>query len=695
MRGPHRTTLPPMPLPPSAPPPFDASLDFALLQQTVPSPIGRNRRALLWLLGFSVLLVGAVVTLVLYLNTFEREEEERRKTTDAQWLEQSVQFHFRRLEDDLVVLARQVVLGGDAVPATTAKTPSVQGGLLWREPGVVLSHGWLAADQAHDAQLGPGRWQADWSAHPGNRQVLATMQDVTRGLRRSAYAGPMHQSDGSLTDVVWLAVPFFERGQFAGNYLAAVAMDRAAKGLVPTWFTQNQVVRLVGAESDASPVREPGAKPYLAAMNLPGTDLFLEVAPQGGTPATVPRIFFLVALLFLLGMTVSLIALRRDFVKRQKMQVLLQAEVALRTAMENSVTIGLRAWDLNGKILYVNEAFCRMVGYGVSELVGKSAPLPYWPQDQANELRLVHRDIIAQGTRDDGVELQFQHRDGHLVDVLIHEAPLTTSGGEQLGWMSSVLDISERKRVQRMAALQQEKLEASGRLVAVGEVASTLAHELNQPLGALSSFASGLLNRLRGDSITAQEMVPVVARMAGLAERAGGVIQRVNALARKREISRQRLDMMAVLKRVLSGVQDLPGRQMVVLDADHPVWIDADELLLEHLVNNLVGNALDWAQRGGHPAQVRVGVECDYAQGMAALVVADTGPGVPAEAQADIFNAFFSTKEGGMGMGLAICRSIVEAHHGRIGVGRDPDLGGARFTVWLPLAQGPTDVPSP
>lgn len=668
-------------------------MDFALLQQTLPHHAGRNRRALLWLLGFSVLLVGAVVTLVLYLNTFEREEEDRRKTTDAQWLEQSVQFHFRRLEDDLVVLARQVVLGGD--PVASAKSPLVQGGLLWRQPGVVLAHGWMAADQTQEVQLGPERWQADWGGHPRNRQALAAMQDITRGLRRSAYAGPMRRPDGSLTDVVWLAVPFFERGQFAGNYLAAVAMDTAAQGLVPQWFAQNQVVRLVGAESDATPVNGQGAKPYRASMNLPGTDLFLEVAPQGATPATVPRIFFLVALLFLLGMTVSLFALRRDFVKRQKMQVLLQAEVALRTAMENSVTIGLRAWDLNGKILYVNDAFCRMVGYGVSELVGRSAPLPYWPQDHADELRLVHRDIIAQGTRDDGVELQFQHREGRLVDVLIHEAPLNTSAGEQLGWMSSVLDISERKRVQRMAALQQEKLEASGRLVAVGEVASTLAHELNQPLGALSSFASGLLNRLRGDNITLAEMVPVVTRMTGLAERAGGVIQRVNALARKREISRQRLDMLVVLKRVLSGVQDLPGRQMVMLDTDHPVWINADELLLEHLINNLVGNALDWAHRGGLQALVRVEVNDEPFQGMAALVVADTGPGVPAEAQADIFNAFFSTKDGGMGMGLAICRSIVEAHHGRIDVGRDPDLGGARFTVWLPLAQGLTDVPSP
>jgi two-component system sensor histidine kinase DctS len=282
-----------------------------------------------------------------------------------------------------------------------------------------------------------------------------------------------------------------------------------------------------------------------------------------------------------------------------------------------------------------------------------------------------------------------------LIDVLIHEAPLNTAAGEQMGWMSSVLDISERKRAQRMAAQQQEKLEASGRLVAVGEVASTLAHELNQPLGALSSFATGLLNRLNDGSISLSEMLPVVERMARLAERAGGIIKRVNAFARKRELSPQRLDMVAFLQRVLV----LFGDDNTLVPAwalpDHPIWVEADELLFEHLVNNLVGNAQDWAPHGGQRAQVWVGLSLDPAQGMAVLTVADTGPGVSDEAQATIFNAFVSRKEGGMGMGLAICRSIVEAHHGRIEVSRDPLLGGARFTVLLPLADHPPSKETP
>jgi two-component system sensor histidine kinase DctS len=183
--------------------------------------------------------------------------------------------------------------------------------------------------------------------------------------------------------------------------------------------------------------------------------------------------------------------------------------------------------------------------------------------------------------------------------------------------------------------------------------------------------------------------------MARLAERAGGIIQRVNAFARKRELSRQRLDLVGFLQRVLPllGADTLPAPAWVL--PDEALWVEADELLLEHLVNNLVGNAQDWAAQGHQHAQVWVALKSDASQGMAVLSVSDTGPGVAEDAQSTIFNAFVSRKEGGMGMGLAICRSIVEAHHGRIDVSRDPLLGGACFTVLLPLANNFAQKDSP
>jgi two-component system sensor histidine kinase DctS len=671
----------------SAPTAADQTLDFALLQQPAARHIGRNRRALWWLLGWLALLLGSVVALLMYLNHFEREEAARRRAADAQWLEQSVQFHFRRLEDDLLFLARHEVQPSHEDSHSPDSQPfDMKAGLLWREPDVVVASGWIPAGKANSRQAGPQRWLEDWQAHPDNAQALALMLSTSQGLRREAYAGLMFKPDGQATDVVWLAVPFFDRGQFVGNYLAAVSVEHALIALVPGWFKQDHSVQLLTNETTAQPDTA-----YRVGLQLPGTDLFVQVALTREQPATVPRIFFLVALLFLVGMLLSLYALRRDFVKRQEVQARLQAQVALRTAMENSVTIGLRAWNLSGRILYVNEAFCRMLGYGTTELIGRTPPFPYWPMDQREALERVHEGIMAQGTGGEGVEVQFQHSDGHLVDVLIHEAPLNTASGEQMGWMSSVLDISERKRAQRMAAQQQEKLEASGRLVAVGEVASTLAHELNQPLGALSSFSNGLLNRLHDGSITLPELLPVVERMAGLAERAGGIIKRVNAFARRRELSRQRLDLVEVLQRVLLSYSEDHTLVPTWSLPAHPIWVDADELLLEHLVINLVGNAQDWAPHGGQRAQVWVSLGLGDDHATAVLAVADTGPGVSEDAQTTIFNAFVSRKEGGMGMGLAICRSIVEAHHGRIEVSRDPVLGGARFTVLLPLANQSAD----
>ncbi|GAB4212553.1 MAG: PAS domain S-box protein [Rhodoferax sp.] len=658
-------------------------LDFALLQESVSRSPARNRVAMLGLLAFLALLVASVVMLVVYLKAFEAEEATRRRAADAQWLEQTVRFHFRRLEDDLLILARNT----PAQPRSALAQTKIDGGLLWQASEVVLTSGWLQApdERPNDGVL--ARWLSDRAAHPDNAADLALMQSTSMGLRRAAYAGPMRTTDGRLTDVIWLAVPFFDRGEFVGNYLAAVSIDKALQAMVPIWYLQEHPVRLALSDRDSlTPKKVDDLHPSTSiALDLPGVDLFMQVTQPPAVPTTVPRIFLGVALLFLAGMLAALWVLRRDLAKRQQIQLLLQAQVALRTAMENSVTIGLRAWDMDGRILYVNQAFSRMVGYPPEALIGTRMPFAYWPKEQHIQLARVHADIMGQGTDGQGVEVQFQHRSGQLIDVLINEAPLTTADGEQIGWMSSVLDISERKRAQRLAAAQQEALEASGRLVAVGEVASTLAHELNQPLGALASFANGLLNRLHAGSIRTDEVAPVVERMARLAERAGAIIRRVGDFARRRELTRQRVDLVAVVQRVVDGERP-PGVLLHWSPPRVPVWVEADALLLEHLVANLLGNALYWVTQGQatQGPQVALAVQSDAS--VARLTVGDNGPGVPPEAAEAIFRAFVSRKEGGMGMGLAICRSIVEAHHGHIHVGTDPLLGGALFAVELPLA---------
>ena len=165
-------------------------------------------------------------------------------------------------------------------------------------------------------------WASYWQQHSANPQALSTLQDIARGLRRSAYAGPMRTAEGTATDVVWLAVPYFDGGHYSGMYVAAIALQKALDVLVPGWFLRNQTVRLVADDLDPAPDSTPSSTPqrYRALMNLPGTDLMVEVVPQGPQASPVPRVFFLVALLFLLGMLASLAALRRDIAKRQQVQ---------------------------------------------------------------------------------------------------------------------------------------------------------------------------------------------------------------------------------------------------------------------------------------------------------------------------------------------------------------------------------------
>ena len=672
------------------------SFDFELLTRLDSGSGGRERRAAWWLLGLLAMLAVAVVALVLYLQTFEAEEEQRRKTADTQWLEQSARFHFRRLEDDLQVFAHRSRDGTSR--STMVPSEDIQAGLLMREPGVVRVHGWLGAGAALGASEVGLQLLADGAGTTGNAEALAVMQDVARELRRPAYGGPMAAAtDGASGDtVVWLAVPVFDRGVFSGNYLARLSLQKAVKAFIPAWFTDSHEVSLMN-ETQLAQAHRDASPPDQAFLELPGIDVALLVRTTRSESPTVPRTFFLVALVFLLGMLGALYALRRDFAKRQHIESQLKAQVALRMAMENAVTTGLRAWDRQGRILYVNRAFCQVVGFEPNELIGRRSPLPYWPADRATEMDLIHRDVTSQGTDQAGVEVQFQHKRGHLVDVLVHEAPLTTAGGEALGWMSSVLDISERKRAERMAARQQEKLEASGRLVAMGEVASTLAHELNQPLGALSGFANGLLNRLRQGRLSDEELVGVVERMEQLSAKAGRIIQRVNAFARRREMTRQRMDLNAFVRRVVEPLQRQRPGLIQLRRVNRPVWIEADALLLEHALLNLVNNAEHWAQQGARTPVVQVALEDGDSHCL--VIVSDSGPGVAPDQRDQVFNAFFSGKDDGMGMGLAICRSVVEAHHGVIDVVPSKDLGGACFTVKIPkfewVAESKFEQPSP
>lgn len=640
-----------------------------------------SRRALLWLVGLLTLVTACIVLLALFLRDVEAQEEELRRAADAQWLEQTLRFHFQRLEHDLA----QLDSAQPAPGAPLGPTPQLQrAGLLWRGEGVIAWQGWLAAERLDR----PAQWPAIMAAaelRPEDSGTLAVMLDTGRGLQRPAYAGPLPGGQRPGEPLLWLAVPRFEQGRFLGNQVAAIRIERALEQIVPAWFLADHALLTLDDEPGLATPAQPGLR-YPVAMPLPGAQWKLAVELLQARPAIAPRAFFGIALLCLGAMLVALFFFWRATLRRHQAERRLQTQIALRSAMERSVTLGLLARDLDGQCLYANPAFCRMLGWSARELAATAG----WPQALAASLDALPTAADVSSGLSSGIELQLQHRDGHELELLVHGAPLTQADGRVMGWMYALLDITERKRVERLAARQQEQLEASGRLIAVGEVASTLAHELNQPLGALSSFASGLLNRVRQGNISWPEIVPVLERIERMAEKAGLVIQRINAFARRQEMSRQPLALAPFVRRVAQQLTLAPG---VALQLELPESagstepgpsVSADALLLEHALHNLILNATEWAGLGASgPALVRVSLVQET--GLTGIRIEDSGPGIPEAQRAGIFDAFASRKPGGMGMGLSICRSIVEAHHGRIEVGRSAALHGAQFTLWLPL----------
>lgn len=653
------------------------TLNFDLFDLVQRQASALNRRTMVWLIGLLTLVAVSIVLLALFLHTEEAQEEERRRAADTEWLDQALRFHFRRLETDLGVLALQ------AQRHDVPGVPALHAGLLWRSPGVIAFHGWIPAGQSAFAGAWPPLQQAA-AQHPDNAGALTTMLDTTRGLQRAAYAGPLVQPNGKPGQTVWLAAPLFEQGRFMGDYVAAIELDQALAYAAPAWFLKDHALTVAADAFEAGPRTAANPSRYLVPISLPGAPWRLQVDVLRSHPSLAPRAFFGVALLCLAGMLMALYFLWRDIARRLRAESQLQTQMALRTTMERSITLGLRVWDLSERLVYVNPAFCRMVGWGARELLDHAGTPPYWPADQGHELEWMQQQVNLAREQQTGVEMQLRHRDGHMLEVLIHGAPLMLANGTVIGWLGSALDITERKRIERLAARQQEMLEASGRLVAIGEVASTLAHELNQPLGALSSFANGLLNRLREGRITLDEVAPVVVRMERMAEKAGRVIQRVNAFARRQEMTRQPLELTSFIKRVVGHVALPEGLTLELHLPETELTLLADALLLEHALHNLVLNATEWAIHG-EPAQAWVRVSLEPTETMAGIRVEDNGPGVPPELKNRIFDAFSSQKAGGMGMGLSICRSIIEAHHGHIDVERSADLNGAQFTLWLPL----------
>ncbi|ARU03728.1 hypothetical protein CCO03_02640 [Comamonas serinivorans] len=435
-----------------------------------------------------------------------------------------------------------------------------------------------------------------------------------------------------------------------------------------------------------------GAQMFAARhmFDVTGVPLMLQIHGWRRAPDVIPNVMTGVVTFMSIALVTVMVMLSRDIRLRGRAERSLEEAYAFRTAMEDSLSTGLRARDMQGRITYANPAFARMVGFSPEELLGKGDPAPYWPPDQWAEYarRLSLRRDGHLPPRD-GFETEFMRKGGERFPVLVMEAPLISGTGRQTGWMSAVIDLTEQRKAEALSRATQERLQASARLASVGEMASMLSHELNQPLAVIASYANGSVHLLksRQHDETADELRRLLAevqvamqRIAEQSARAGKVINTVRDFVQRRSQSRRavtpRTLYEAISSLVLIQARNLDVRMVANVPAHLPAVL-CNRTMVEQVLLNLTRNAMQ-AMEGMEPrgtctltasyvappcvADGGVGVGPAAGRGWVEFCVADEGPGISPELAAKLFTPFFTTKPEGMGIGLGLCRTVLEQH---------------------------------
>ena len=625
-----------------------------------------------WALWFALVLVvvGLLATLVWLARGHEIEQTQRDLDRDNAEAAQVLRQRLARNLQDLHGLA---ATHADPIGWWTGATQLLHEHrewmrLQWHDAALNLR---AVADSPFYPALAPP--PPDGSTH--HPFDIANLCGQASKLGAAAYAPSrfVPRAGGLGEEVLELCLPVRQGAQLQGYVVATHTLD-GMLALLPSSLTRGQSVgftELDGTRLAMQGVPRRGARVFVAqqVIDLPGAPIVLRLEGSRQLPDVFPNVLTALVTGLSIALITVLVLLARDFRARQQAESELAQALAFRKAMEDSLVTGLRARDLEGRITYVNPAFCDMVGFAADELIGQSNPVPYWPPEMAQDYaaRQVQRLSGLSPVRE-GVESVFMRKDGTRFPVLIYEAPLITTVGKHTGWMSAVLDMTAQRRAEELSRASQERLQASARLATVGEMASLMSHELNQPLAVISSYATGSLNLLQqpaGDAATLHDVRTALSRIAEQAGRAGKVIHSVRDLVRQRSTSRQAVAPRVLFDAVLPLVQ-LQARKLgatvhVDVPADLPaVWCEAT--MIEQVLLNLARNGLQAMAEAPAPRLLRLQARLGPAHTAVEFVVADSGEGISDDVAAQLFTPFFTTKDEGMGLGLSLCRTVVEQH---------------------------------
>ncbi len=806
------------------------------------SPSRQDRLATLAPLSSVLLFLAAITVAFWYLRNEETTRAAELLRRDTEVAQQQIRLHLVDNQEQLLRIAREVATRAitpdqfvNQAASFLQARPDVRS-LAWRN-----AHGELKAAQALQSAAGlddsndaaPGS-PASGVAAPLPLAAEAAF-DAARNSRQPAYSRPFKDPDG-----LWLfqvQVPIIDRGAFAGVLVAEYGLDALLRSVVPAEVTGRHPVSILG--SDFSPLVStvttlPGQReaPPSMSIDLPLTPAANGLVLRGQGYRTSAglvgnTLFWMVVALSALTVW-TLLATWRHMRRRAQIQNALINETNFRRAMENSMLTGMRATDMHGRVTYVNPAFCAMTGYAESDLLDMLPPFPYWPSDRVDEHMRIFQQELQGRSPAGGIEVKVQRKDGSNFDARLYVSPLIDPRGQQTGWMTSMTNITEakrirdqlsasherfttvlegldaavsvlsvqqgellfanrsyrlwfgadarghdllangeagytempeddvdamsglptqeltdigtpprevyveslqmwfdvrtrylqwtdgrlaqmliatditaRRRIEEQAQQQAERAQVTSRLVTMGEMASSVAHELNQPLTAITNYCNGIVSRVRNNAITTEELVAALQKTARQAERAGQVIHRIRAFVKKSEPQRQ----LAKAQDIVEDAVELAGielrRRKVSIHtyvAQRLPLLRVDPILIEQVLMNLLKNAAEAIDTADMPTERRhielqvVPRQSTEEGHVIEFSVTDAGPGMREDVISRLFEAFFSTKAEGLGIGLSLCRSIIESHQGRMraeNLYNGSTVTGCRFAFTLPVDQTP------
>jgi PAS domain S-box-containing protein len=371
---------------------------------------------------------------------------------------------------------------------------------------------------------------------------------------------------------------------------------------------------------------------------------------------------------------------------------LAEREAKIRRLVDANI-VGIFIFDLEGRILEANDAFLRIVGYDHEDLAsGRMRWTDLTPPEWLERDNQRIAEVKTTGTLQP-FEKEYFRKDGSRAPVLIGVAMFEAGESEGVGF---VLDLTERKRAEAEARESERRyrevqmaLAHSNRAATMGQLTASIAHEVQQPITAVAANAAAALRWLGARPPNVDEATQALGRIVNDAMRAGDIIGRIRDLVRKAPPRKDRVDINEAIREVIELTRGEAAKNdvsvLTILGDGLPLVL-GDRVQLQQVMLNLIVNAVEaMGTTSTGPRELRISTAADSSDGVS-IAVRDSGPGLPPAEIGRVFNPFYTTKAHGLGMGLSICRSIVETHGGRLWASANAPRG-AVFQLVLPCGQ--------